>query len=126
MRYEYTIKIEDGGMWLELKEGIKTKGDIKNLDVRYLEDGSIKLAFESENHDWDTYEVVDSIEGMETLKRVIFCRECEYWLPHKQFGSDADFEVYHNYCAMHLPDDHFYAFEKNADDFCSWAKKKEN
>ena len=56
---------------------------------------------------------------------LIRCKECKHWLPHTQFGYDADYGKYHNYCERHLPDDEFYAFIKEADDFCSWAERKE-
>ena len=57
---------------------------------------------------------------------VIRCKDCEYWLPHHQFGFDSDNEEYHDYCEKHLPDDDYYAFEKSANDYCSWAKPKED
>lgn len=56
---------------------------------------------------------------------VIRCKDCKHWLPHTQFGYDADYEEYHNYCNRHLPDDDFYAFIKEAEDYCSWAERKE-
>lgn len=57
--------------------------------------------------------------------KVIRCKDCKHWLPHTQFGYDADYEKYHNYCERHLPDDEFYAFIKEAEDYCSWAERKE-
>lgn len=57
--------------------------------------------------------------------KVIRCKDCKYWLPHHQFGFDSDNEEYHDYCEKHLPEDDYYAFEKNANDYCSWAKLKE-
>ena len=57
--------------------------------------------------------------------KVIRCKDCKYWLPHYQFGFDSDNDEYHDYCAKHLPDDDYYAFEKNANDYCSWAEPKE-
>ena len=62
--------------------------------------------------------------GMEERYELIRCKDCKYWLPHTQFGYDADYDEYHNYCEKHLPDDDFYAFIKEADDFCSWAERK--
>ena len=58
-------------------------------------------------------------------KPLIRCEDCKYWLPHHQFGFDSDNEEYHDYCEKHLPEDDYYAFEKNADDYCSSAKPKE-
>lgn len=71
-----------------------------------------------------TKEEIDSMPTVDAVP-VIRCKDCKYWLPHTQFGYDADWGRYHNYCERHLPDDDFYAFIKEADDFCSWAKRKE-
>lgn len=59
-------------------------------------------------------------------EELIRCKDCKYWMPHTQFGYDEDSDEYHNYCKRHLPDDTFYAFMKEADDFCSWAERKKN
>ena len=58
-------------------------------------------------------------------KELIRCKDCKYWLPHSQFGFDEDNEEYHDYCKRLVPDDDYYAFTRNADDFCSRAKRKE-
>ena len=58
-------------------------------------------------------------------KELIRCKDCKYWLPHRQFGFDGDNEEYHDYCERLVPDDDYYAFTRNADDFCSRAKRKE-
>lgn len=58
-------------------------------------------------------------------KRLIRCKDCKYWLPQHQFGFDSDNDEYHDYCAKHIPEDDYYAFEKNANDYCSWAEPKE-
>ena len=58
-------------------------------------------------------------------EELIRCKDCKHWLPHTQFGYDADYDEYHNYCERHLPDDDFYAFIKEAEDYCSWAERKE-
>ena len=47
------------------------------------------------------------------------CKDCTYWMPHTQLGYDEDNEEYHDYCARLIPDDEFYAFTRDADDFCS-------
>lgn len=62
--------------------------------------------------------------GLDMQKELIRCKDCKHWLPHTQFGYDADYEEYHNYCNRHLPDDDFYAFIKEAEDYCSWAERK--
>ena len=56
---------------------------------------------------------------------LVRCKDCKYWLPHSQFGFDEDNEEYHDYCERLVPDDDYYAFTRNADDFCSRAKRKE-
>lgn len=55
---------------------------------------------------------------------VVRCKDCKYWLPHMQLGCDEDYGEYHNYCALHVPDDEWYAEEWNADDFCSMGERK--
>lgn len=74
--------------------------------------------------DEETGEITD-ITSRDDVIQVVRCKDCKHWLPHTQFGYDADYEEYHNYCKRHLPDDEFYAFIKEADDFCSWAERKE-
>ena len=56
---------------------------------------------------------------------IIRCKDCKYWLPHSQFGFDEDNEEYHDYCERLVPEDDYYAFTRDADDFCSRAKRKE-
>lgn len=58
-------------------------------------------------------------------EELIRCKDCKYWMPHSQFGFDGDNEEYHDYCERLVPDDDYYAFTRNADDFCSRAKRKE-
>lgn len=57
---------------------------------------------------------------------IIRCKDCEYWRPHHQLGFDEDNDEYHDYCERLIPDDEFYAFYRNADDFCSRAKRRGN
>lgn len=61
---------------------------------------------------------------LEIETELIRCKDCKYWLPHHQFGFDSDNDEYRDYCAKHLPEDDYYAFEKNANDYCSLAKLK--
>mgnify|MGYP003290544522 CR=1 FL=1 len=59
--------------------------------------------------------------------KIIRCKDCKHWLPHEQFGFDYDNGEYHNYCAMLVPeDDDYYAFTREADEFCSRAERKDN
>lgn len=50
---------------------------------------------------------------------IIRCKDCTYWMPHVQLGYDEDNDEYHDYCARLIPDDEYYAFTRDADDFCS-------
>ena len=67
-----------------------------------------------------------SAESQGYLRELIRCKDCKYWLPHSQFGSGEDNEAYYDYCEKLVPEDDYYAFIRNADDFCSRAKRKEN
>jgi hypothetical protein len=58
-------------------------------------------------------------------EKLIRCKDCKHWLPHSQFGLDYDNEEYHDYCGRLVPDDEYYAFTRNADEFCSRAERKE-
>lgn len=58
-------------------------------------------------------------------EELIRCKDCKYWLPHSQFGNDEYYDEYYDYCGRLVPDDDYYAFTRNADDFCSRAKRKE-
>lgn len=53
---------------------------------------------------------------------VIRCKDCKYWMPHSQLGFDEDNEMYHDYCKKLIPDDEYYAFYRNANDYCSRAE----
>ena len=70
---------------------------------------------------------IRKVEACSTVDAVpvIRCKDCKYWMPHTQLGFDEVRAVYHDYCAMHCPDDDFYAYRKRADDYCSWAERKE-
>lgn len=57
-------------------------------------------------------------------QELLRCKDCKYWMPHSQFGFDEDNEEYHDYCGRLVPDDDYYAFTRNADDFCSRAERK--
>ncbi len=73
-RYEYILKVADGSLWLKVKECIKSRGEVENLDIRYLDNGNVKFSFDSDN-----YEIIDNICETETLKRVILCKDCKYF-----------------------------------------------
>ena len=70
-------------------------------------------------------EVLDDAPTVDAVP-VIRCKDCKHWLPHEQFGFDYDNGEYHNYCALLVPeDDDYYAFTREADEFCSRAERKE-
>lgn len=81
--------------------------------------------------DFDTYadyiKAFDAINEAPTVDAVpvIRCKDCKHWLPHEQFGFDEDNNEYHNYCERLVPDDDYYAFIREADEFCSRAERKE-
>lgn len=54
----------------------------------------------------------------------IRCKDCKYWEQNAQHGFDEDNEEYHNYCARLVPDDDYYAFTREANDFCSYAERR--
>lgn len=55
---------------------------------------------------------------------IVRCKECKYWMPHSQLGYDEDNETYHDYCGKLIPEDDYYAFYRDADDYCSRAERK--
>lgn len=55
---------------------------------------------------------------------IIRCKDCDFWMPHSQFGYDEDNGTYHDYCAKLVPEDEYYAFYRNADDYCSRAERR--
>lgn len=61
-----------------------------------------------------------------TEGELIRCKDCKYWLPHSQFGFDKDNDEYYDYCELLVPDDDYYAVTRQADDYCSWAERKEH
>lgn len=63
--------------------------------------------------------------GLDGCREIVRCKDCKYWLPHSQFGFDEDNEEYHNYCERLVPDDDYYAFIREADEYCSRAERKE-
>ena len=56
---------------------------------------------------------------------VIRCKDCKYWLPHRQFGWDDEFDEYNDYCSLLVPDDDYYAVMRSAENFCSYAERRE-
>lgn len=64
---------------------------------------------------WEDAQTVDTVP-------VIRCKDCKHWLPHEQFGFDADNDEYHNYCGLLVPDDDYYAFTREAYEYCSRAE----
>ena len=107
MRYEYILKVADGSLWLKVKECIKSRGEVENLDIRYLDNGNVKLSFDSDN-----YEIIDNICETETLKRVILCKDCIHYTGKwctKYSSKEIDIND----------------VRKSDNDFCSQAERKE-
>lgn len=73
-------------------------------------------------------EIIEIVEEQPPVNAVpvIRCKDCKHWLPHAQFGFDEDNNEYHNYCGRLVPDDDYYAFTREADEFCSRAERKDN
>ena len=63
--------------------------------------------------------------NLERVGELIRCKDCNFWMPHSQFGYDEDNGTYHDYCAKLVPEDEYYAFYRNADDYCSRGQRKE-
>ena len=82
-------------------------------------DDYMKLHDELQNKVFDEFICAERVA-------VVRCKECKHWLPHEQFGYDADNDEYHNYCGRLVPDDDYYAFTREADEFCSRAERKDN
>lgn len=70
----------------------------------------------------DAYAVIQGMPASQ--QEIIRCKECAHWLPHCQLGFDIDNEEYHDYCGKLIPDDEYYAFYRNADDYCSRAERR--
>ena len=109
-RYEYILKVADGSLWLKVKECIKSRGEVENLDIRYLDNGNVKFSFDSDN-----YEIIDNICEMETLKRVILCKDCKFYYPNMEAdGETGDCKKAQWFRRLQYPND-----------FCSRAERKE-
>ena len=55
---------------------------------------------------------------------IVRCKDCKHWMPHSQLGYDEDNETYHDYCEKLIPEDEYYAFYRDADDYCSRAERR--
>lgn len=60
----------------------------------------------------------------DVIGELIRCKDCKYWMPHSQLGYDEDNETYHDYCERLVPEDEYYAFYRDADDYCSRAERR--
>lgn len=60
---------------------------------------------------------VDAVE-------VVRCKDCKHWCPHTQCGFDEDYDEYHDYCGLLIPDDDFYAYTRKPDDYCSYGVRR--
>ena len=57
---------------------------------------------------------------------VVRCRDCIHWAPHIQCGFDEDYNEYHDYCGLLIPDDDYYAYTRRPDDYCSYGERRKS
>ena len=77
--------------------------------------------------DGQKFEVVqvETLMGLPPAQpEIIRCKDCKYWEQNAQHGYDEDNEEYHNYCLKLVPDDDYYAYTREADDYCSRGERK--
>ena len=78
-----------------------------------------------ETDTWSPCDVYGLIEILPPAQpEIVRCKDCKYWMPHSQLGFDEDNGTYHDYCAKLVPEDEYYAFYRNADDYCSRAERR--
>ena len=65
----------------------------------------------------DDAPTIDAVE-------VVRCKDCKHWLPRTQCGFDEDYDEYHDYCKLLIPDDDYYAYIRKPDDYCSYGEYK--
>ena len=88
---------------------------------------AIDMAIESLQAECEDYEHATLVDIKEPLKvSVVRCKDCVHWLQHEQFGFDEDNDEYHDYCALLVSDDDYYAYTRKADDFCSYGERRES
>lgn len=71
------------------------------------------------------YNAIAALPAADVVE-VVRCRDCKHWLPQRQFGLDDEFDIYNDYCALLVPDDHYYAISRRSEDFCSYAERRED
>lgn len=89
----------------------------------------VQMAVHEELGNRGEVEALDmAIEALKELPsaqpEIIRCKDCKYWMPHSQLGYDEDNETYHDYCEKLIPEDEYYAFYRDADDYCSRAERR--
>lgn len=86
-----------------------------------------KAALDWLKNEWNGM-VTSLFDGIKALpsaeSEIIRCKDCAHWMPHCQLGFDIDNEEYHDYCGRLIPEDEYYAFYRNADDYCSRAERR--
>ena len=77
-------------------------------------------------YDNDLLEVIAyEIEHMPSIQpEIIRCEDCKYWMPHTQLGYDEDNDEFYDYCRRLIPEDEYYAFRRDADEWCSRAERR--
>ncbi len=96
---------------------------IKGIDMPPEGQGRILLVKgNGEVSDW--FDLERKVVASAAQSEIVHCKDCEYWEQNAQHGFDEDNEEYHNYCARLVPDDDYYAFTREANDFCSYAERR--
>lgn len=96
---------------------------IKGIDMPPEGQGRILLVKgNGEVSDW--FDLERKVVASAAQSEIVRCKDCKYWEQNAQHGFDEDNEEYHNYCARLVPDDDYYAFTREANDFCSYAERR--
>lgn len=96
---------------------------IKGIDMPPEGQGRILLVKgNGEVSDW--FDLERKVIASAAQSEIVRCKDCKYWEQNAQHGFDEDNEEYHNYCARLVSDDDYYAFTREANDFCSYAERR--
>lgn len=105
--------------------------DALNVGAEFLRrvlDETDIVGAERAKYEWGLGLIESYISDIEELSsaqpEIVRCKDCKYWMPHSQLGFDEDNGTYHDYCEKLIPEDEYYAFYRDADDYCSRAEGK--
>lgn len=85
-------------------------------------DACIDYIRNNNQHAWEALAYAPTIDAVEVVR----CRDCIHWFPHTQCGFDEDYDEYHDYCGLLIPDDDYYAYRRKANDYCSYGERRED